>query len=251
MLTTIRKIEKFFEGFAPKKNASSDWDNTGVLIESKPTDTKKVLLTIDLTPKVIEECVNKGIKDVISYHPIIFKPISEISDERYIECIRNDISVFCPHSALDPLMNEYLLKQIGSKVSTQLGCSTIAKNDKSVGEIVKRLKEVVYGTERVPLRVSLGFDHNLDYIPDLVCASVGSPGGNVRKFKEGGLVVAGEMSHHSLLYFARRNVSVILMEHSNSERMYLQELKRMMMDEEMREYEVVISEMDKDPVLFV
>ncbi|ELA41201.1 uncharacterized protein VICG_01800 [Vittaforma corneae ATCC 50505] len=66
------------------------------------------------------------------------------------------------------------------------------------------------------------------------------------------MLITGEMSHHDLLKCKFSGVDVIMMEHSNSERIFLGELKRQLeCDDEMDEFDVIISENDSDPVSIV
>ncbi|OMH82422.1 NIF3-like protein 1 [Zancudomyces culisetae] len=81
----------------------------------------------------------------------------------------------------------------------------------------------------------------------LVNAGVGSAG------KEGAEEVpvdcyfTGEMSHHEVLLAKSKNISVILTEHSNSERGYLKVLQGYM-QKELTDVDVVVSKTDKDPL---
>jgi putative NIF3 family GTP cyclohydrolase 1 type 2 len=66
------------------------------------------------------------------------------------------------------------------------------------------------------------------------------------------LLLTGEMTHHDLLKCKNRNVDVIMLEHSNSKRFYLTQLKELLeTDTEMSEYKIYISKEDKDPVEFI
>lgn len=60
------------------------------------------------------------------------------------------------------------------------------------------------------------------------------------------------MSHHELLDAVHAGISVILCEHSNSERGFLVEMKQKLVELTKEEnIEFVISEKDRDPVLIV
>lgn len=82
-------------GIAPLAYASS-WDNVGLLVEpSTKKKVKRVLLTIDTTPSVLDEAIDKKIDLIVSYHPILFHPIQSLSIHApqqaiAIELIRRD-----------------------------------------------------------------------------------------------------------------------------------------------------------------
>lgn len=64
------------------------------------------------------------------------------------------------------------------------------------------------------------------------------------------IYLTGEMSHHDVLHAVHNNVSVILCNHSNSERGYLKEFKdtlaNLLGDNSI---EILISETDADPLV--
>ena len=97
---------------------ASDWDNVGLLIEpSGVLFVKNIMLTIDLTERVLDEAISKEINMIIAYHPPLFKPFKSLTQQSWkeriaIRCIENRIAVFAPHSALDSIkggINDWLL----------------------------------------------------------------------------------------------------------------------------------------------
>ena len=62
-------------------------------------------------------------------------------------------------------------------------------------------------------------------------------------------VVTGEMSHHDVLELTQRDISVILTEHSNSERAFLPTAAELFKEAiDGVEPEFIISTLDKDPL---
>jgi dinuclear metal center YbgI/SA1388 family protein len=94
------------ESFAPLSLAEP-WDNVGLLIGDRQQPlTGPVVLTIDLTPAVMDECEQIKASAVIAYHPIIFEPIKRLTtdDARQktaLRAIRSNIAIYSPHTALD------------------------------------------------------------------------------------------------------------------------------------------------------
>ena len=75
-MAQLTKIVTILKTFAPLKLAGK-WDNVGLLVEpsifaSNEKSIKKILLTNDLTTKVMQEAVNINANMIISYHPPIF-----------------------------------------------------------------------------------------------------------------------------------------------------------------------------------
>lgn len=97
---------------------ASDWDNVGLLVEpSGIVFVKKILLTIDLTEKVLDEAIAKQVQLIFAYHPPLFRPFKRLTQNSWkeriaIRCIENGIAVFSPHTALDAIkggINDWLL----------------------------------------------------------------------------------------------------------------------------------------------
>ncbi|TBU07833.1 NGG1-interacting factor 3 [Hamiltosporidium magnivora] len=250
----ITEISNAFENFASLSKAETSWDNVGWLIENDTSiiNNRKILLTIDLTEEVLDECVQHNINYIISYHPVIFSGLKRLNRENKIIflCIKNDISVFCPHTSLDILMNKYLFKTIINNKncdegSVSKGCVS-GSNVRSVRDIINILKKEC---NILTMRYSLGTNHTLDTIFDNLIVGVGACSKNMMDFANG-VVVVGEISHHNILHFVSRNCAVIIMEHTNGERMYLNELKSILLNN-IKECEIIVSSKDKDPVLFL
>lgn len=65
------------------------------------------------------------------------------------------------------------------------------------------------------------------------------------------LHVAGEMSHHDVLDAVANGISVILCEHSNTERGFLSELRDMLTIHLQNKINIILSEKDRDPLQVV
>lgn len=231
---SIHRIAECIDRIAPKELAQN-WDNTGILIDSMTPESspKQILLTIDFTESVLDECIRSGIKYVVSYHPVIFSGLKKIDSRLITQSIQNGISIYSPHTQLDNLMNEYWIKLIGPSPG-------------NFDAILKRVKEI---TGLNHLRVVRSLKPIEDYKNDGdILAGVGATFRNVSVTNC--LLITGEMSHHDMLKCKYTGVDVIMLEHSNSERVFLKELKSMI-ETEMKGYEIILSESDVDPVVIL
>uniref|UniRef100_A0A7S2WS61 NIF3-like protein 1 n=1 Tax=Mucochytrium quahogii TaxID=96639 RepID=A0A7S2WS61_9STRA len=105
-------IVDFLKGLFPLKLAES-WDNVGVLVDPRlpgemvPADLPtNVLLTIDMTERVVEEAIEKGCNMIVAYHPSPFTSFKKVSSRNItqklvLKCIKNNILVYSPHTACD------------------------------------------------------------------------------------------------------------------------------------------------------
>nr|XP_046916815.1 NIF3-like protein 1 [Dermatophagoides farinae] len=95
-----------------------EWDNVGLLVEPmEKFQIKRIMLTNDLTEKVMDESIVKNVDLIIAYHPPIFRPFKSICQSNWKEriiakCLVNKIAVYSPHTALDAIhggINDWLL----------------------------------------------------------------------------------------------------------------------------------------------
>lgn len=99
------------------------YDNSGLLVGDANALVDKVLLTLDLAEKVIDEAIENSFHLVISHHPLIFKGLKNIlvddTTGRIItKAIKHDISIAAMHTNIDNSfygVNRVLAEQLGLK----------------------------------------------------------------------------------------------------------------------------------------
>ncbi|MCB9852986.1 MAG: Nif3-like dinuclear metal center hexameric protein [Phycisphaerales bacterium] len=102
----VRDVCAAMECIAPTWLAA-DWDNVGLLVGSEDWPAKRILLTIDLTPEVATEAIEKKTDVVIAYHPPIFRAVKQMrpdlsqQDGIAAEMLARRIAVYSPHTAID------------------------------------------------------------------------------------------------------------------------------------------------------
>lgn len=98
-------IVKYLETKYPKE-AAYEWDNVGLQVGSLNHRVKKVLVTLDVTREVVEEAINQKAELIISHHPLIFKPMMNVSIETprgwmIHHLIKHGISLYSMHTNYD------------------------------------------------------------------------------------------------------------------------------------------------------
>ena len=79
-MTTVQQIYEEMQRIAPLALAES-WDNPGLLVDCGG-EVSRVLVTLDITPEVVEEAARKGCGLIVSHHPVIFSPLKKMSAGR-------------------------------------------------------------------------------------------------------------------------------------------------------------------------
>lgn len=257
-MSFVKEIAEAVEKEYPLERADMSWDNVGVLIDMG-TIEKKALLCIDLTIDVLQECIDKEVHTVIAYHPVIFTSIKQITKKNPIihRCVCAGISVYSPHTSLDGGnngINSWLGSLIeGAKIIETIGFMQLFSNEKSIRQILDTLSESL-GIDCI--RYALGHKHTLDTVPETFMASAGAGMRSLKrnvcqeeeKNRQISLGIVGEASHHDILCLNRMGVSLIILEHTRSERKFLEKIKALL--EKEIEGKFIISEKDKDPIEF-
>ena len=81
-----------------------------------------------------------------------------------------------------------------------------------------------------------------------VCAGSGA---SVLHGVKADLYLTGEMSHHEVLDAACKGTHVVLCDHSNTERGFLKVVQRRLVDKLATKVQVIVSEVDRDPLVVV
>jgi dinuclear metal center YbgI/SA1388 family protein len=118
---TVRDLLRAMNDIAPP-HLAEEWDNVGLLIGRGELPVSTALLTIDLTPAVLDEAARQACEAVIAYHPPIFKPLKRLAagtpGERVVmRLLERGIAVISPHTALDAApngLNDWIAAGIGS-----------------------------------------------------------------------------------------------------------------------------------------
>ncbi|XP_077407085.1 NIF3-like protein 1 [Vanacampus margaritifer] len=97
------------------------------------------------------------------------------------------------------------------------------------------------------LRLALGQGHTQESFVRTVAACAGS-GASVLNGVRADLYVTGEMSHHEVLDAVAKGTSVILSDHSNSERGYLPVFREKLAERVPADVVLVVSKADRDPL---
>ncbi len=115
----VKKIYQFLNDKYPFYEQEV-WDNSGLNLGSFKKEVKAVLLTLDITLKVIAEAIEKNCDLIISHHPLLISEIKEVNLDKLIGkklelLIKNDISVLSLHTNYD-LSSEGMNYQLAKKM---------------------------------------------------------------------------------------------------------------------------------------
>ena len=101
----VKDVIDFLDSYAPLKYAE-DFDNTGLIVGDKNAKVTGIIICLDSTKEVIQEAIDSNSNLIISFHSIIFNGLKQLSPGNYVNdsiilAIKNNISIFAIHTALD------------------------------------------------------------------------------------------------------------------------------------------------------
>ncbi|GJJ68976.1 hypothetical protein EMPS_01322 [Entomortierella parvispora] len=283
-MALLARVMKSMERIAPQSLAEHAWDNVGLLVEAPYPRTRvasntpqRVFLTIDFTTAVVDEALNDpSVGVIIAYHPPIFRGLKRLQlkdtkQRMVLQCAAKGVSVFSPHTSCDSCddgVNDWLLKGFGKagSIKTYVPAADPPEGHPSSGkgrmftfdkpqpvqEVIDQIKRHLGMTQ---VRGAIHPTHaNNERLISTVGVWAGS--GSEMMGHPADLYLTGELGHHDVLEALERQSTVILCEHSNTERGYLRDilkgkLESMLSEDGGEPVEVIVSTTDKDPLVIV
>ena len=271
MAVSLPQLLAALELLAPLKFAEP-WDNVGLLLEPVPAPQaaplEHVLLTIDLSDDVVEEAEALGAGLIIAYHPPIFQGLKRLrstqpGERSILRCAARGIAIFSPHTALDAApggVNDWLLDAFGPG---QRGPCAPHPLDSRFGQgrFVQLADAITLGAAVAAIKKHLGLSQlrvaeafargdeprgPLSIRNIAVCAGAG--GSVFEKLSGYDLYFTGEMRHHDVRARVASGSSVVLCEHTHTERGYLRSLAAHLTRETNSAAAFHLSQRDRDPL---
>ena len=132
-MTTVQQVYEVMQRLAPPELAEH-WDNPGLLVDCGG-NVRRVLVTLDITPEVVEEAAAKQCTIIVAHHPVIFDPLKRLcpADVPY-QLVQAGISAICMHTNLDAAeggVNDVLADLFGIRQRAAFadGCGRVGKID--------------------------------------------------------------------------------------------------------------------------
>lgn len=199
-----------------------DWDNSGLFYGSPDADIKKIVVTLDITPEIIEQTIEKKVQLILAHHPIIMDGIKKLSDNSMAgmmitQAVKNDIAVYSAHTNMDTAKNG-----INQRLAEIFGLENIDVMEKDkpfdgcgLGRIGTLGKEVtlMHFCEEVKKKLHTPFVRccGEDRIIKTVAVASGSCSEYVpTAIKKGAdVIVTADMKYHNCIEFVYDGIAII------------------------------------------
>lgn len=216
-MATVREVYEFIDSIAPF-NSAEEWDNAGLLVGDENKTVNKIMFALDCTDDVISQAVSCNADLIITHHPIIFKPISEVTaDSLVYKLIKNDLSIICAHTNYDKAIdgvNDILCKTVEleniSKIENT--CLNIGKLkiEMNSNEFAQYIKSKLNGIVRYN-----SVEKSIKKVA--VCSGSGSDYLSLAKELNCDALLTGDGSHHNFLDADEMGVLLVCAGHFETE----------------------------------
>ncbi|MBE3090848.1 MAG: Nif3-like dinuclear metal center hexameric protein [Candidatus Atribacteria bacterium] len=113
LLNNLDKIAPFF--------LQESFDNSGIQFADLDAPVTKILLSLDLTQKILDEAIEKKANLIIAHHPLLFSPLKQITKQKnplLYQVITGQINLVAMHTNYDLAesgLNDYVANLLGIK----------------------------------------------------------------------------------------------------------------------------------------
>ncbi len=223
-MAIVKDIYNFIDSFAPF-NTQEEWDNSGLLVGDQNQIVNKILFALDITTNVVNQAIDCGADLIITHHPLIFKPVTNVlSDTIIFKLIENKISIICAHTNYDKAVdgvNDVLCNAVGfDKFEKNDGtCLNIGYFDNTVSTdcFLKDIKAILGGVVR-----HNSIEKNINKVA--VCSGSGSDYLSLAKELNCDALLTGDASHHAFLDANEMDVLLLAAGHFETENIAIKPL---------------------------
>ncbi|MBR5246606.1 MAG: Nif3-like dinuclear metal center hexameric protein [Clostridia bacterium] len=223
-MATVKEIYSFIDKIAPF-STQEEWDNSGFLVGDEDKEVNRILFALDITFDVVNQAINCNADLIITHHPIIFKPVSNVlSDSLIYKLIKNGISIISAHSNYDKAVdgvNDILCKTINASDYEKVEdtCLNIAyfENSALVEDFALYLRGKLGGVVRYNF-----IDKKISKIA--VCSGSGSDYLTLTKELNCDALLTGDASHHVFLDANEMGIALFACGHFETENIAIKPL---------------------------
>ncbi len=216
---TQSALHLYLETMIPA-SLSCPWDNDGAMLLPQPDkEVKSVLVALDCTEQVATYAIEKRFDVILTHHPLIFKPLSGITDPLLTSLIRAGIAVFSYHTRLDARaggVNDCLADLFDLQDRAFFGEDNMGR----IGSLPSPMTPEAFGAF---VKERLNAPTVTAYLAKALISRVAVLGGSGKDFLDDAVLagadafVTGEVSYNALLDATRNGISLYVCGHYHTE----------------------------------
>lgn len=217
----IAEIYQILDEVAPFE-AQESWDNSGLLLGNMDDEFDKIYASIDLDSNLIQKIEKNSL--VITHHPLIFKGLKSLNPSIYpsnliYEIIKKDIKLISMHTNFDKfVLNQFVASEIlGYKITEIRDFLVFFEVNKSFDEFAKEIKQKLKISNLRVVKAG-------EFIKTATLCT-GSGADLLGSFKSD-CFLTGDIKYHSALESLENKISLIDINHFESEAYFGQSLAK-------------------------
>lgn len=207
----IKKVESEF----PIETAYS-WDNPGLLAGDLSAEINTVLVTLDITEKVVNEAIHVGAELILSHHPVFFGGVKNITASNpegraVLKAIRSGINLYAAHTNCDVGKNginarlaelfslndvEYLEENGLGRIGSLKNAVPFYEFSHQVCKILNTPHVRVSGENKLVKRIAVGSGACADCIPSAI-------------MKKADVMLTADMKYHEMINMTDSGINII------------------------------------------
>lgn len=259
-MATVNDVCRILEDMAPVGLAES-WDNVGLLLGHRNSEVSVLMTCLTLTERVAAEAVDRGVRMVITHHPILFRSAKRLTDDTaegriIMKLMTSGIAVYSAHTSFDSAtggINQQLAEAFGlieiralrgRQGDPLVGAGRFGELQNPLGreEFLDRVASVTganwaqwvaAGPEAIQ-RVAVGCGAAGDFLEDAAVAGCDT-------------FVTGEARFHTAIEAESRGMNLVLLGHYASERPAMVGMAATL-GARLPDLQCLVSEQDRDPL---
>ncbi len=253
-MAKLKQIKEFLDKTIPLDMQDS-WDNSGIQVGNLNKEIKRVMFSLSVTLKTIDEAKEKNVDLLLTHHPLTISPIKTVTNVGYPERIffallSHGITVYAMHTNLD--VSEIGPTRLISEMLNLSNTEPIAKEPEYgiIGDLPETLsqKELFEKLKSsLPRDAFRGINFNPEASVRRVAICSGSGASLIDKVVgKADIFITGDVKYHDALKAIDLGLTVLDMGHFGTEGLFYLKLRDILM-KRFPELEILISETDKTP----
>ncbi len=227
-VVTVKDICEFMENLAPKSLAQA-WDNVGLMVGNRDAVVEKIMVALDLTPDVLAQARAEKVDMIITHHPFVFRPLSNIvtSDVQpniYWATIQAGIAVYSAHTNLDATyggVNDVLAQVLELEIVGKLhldeedqagiGRYGVLSKPKAVKTFIKNVKD------KMDLPIVTYASDNLEVFKVAIVGGAGSDAIDAAVAIGADTLITGDVKYHAAQEAVAKGLTIVDITHQLGE----------------------------------
>jgi len=194
------------------------WDNSGLQVGSLENEVEDIVLSIDIDAELIEKCAPNTL--IITHHPLIFSGVKLMDYDTYPsnllqKMVQKNISNIAMHTSFDKThLNRYVAQEV-------LGYEIIKEEDFLITmKVNEPFAEFVQGVKKAFDLQEVRTVQCHEFI-ETIALCTGS-GASLMNNVQADCFVTGDIKYHDAMAAKSKNLSMIDVNHYESERFFAQ-----------------------------